>query len=142
MEPIKQELLPVDDSTPEDVLRLFRAFVIQNATVWQAGSNHHHPIWELVANCIDGPEPTNGPEYAFIQPLNRERLSVLIRNGKEMKAPDDKCAACGLERREHSYNGACYGLCGDFIEPLRWCSCKASERDGQHMAWCHFQADQ
>lgn len=23
-----------------------------------------------------------------------------------------------------------------FQKGLRWCSCKASKRDGQHMAWC------
>jgi hypothetical protein len=28
----------------------------------------------------------------------------------------DKCAKCGHPRKEHSYNGACYGLCGEFVE--------------------------
>ena len=26
------------------------------------------------------------------------------------------CARCGYPRSEHHYNGACYGLCGEFIE--------------------------
>lgn len=26
------------------------------------------------------------------------------------------CARCGFPREEHSYNGACYGLCGKFEE--------------------------
>jgi hypothetical protein len=26
----------------------------------------------------------------------------------------DVCARCGYPEREHSYNGACYGLCGKF----------------------------
>jgi hypothetical protein len=26
----------------------------------------------------------------------------------------DRCVACGWDRKEHSYNGACYGLCGEF----------------------------
>lgn len=39
--------------------------------------------------------------------------------------PDDpdkgqpRCQRCGHVKREHSYNGACYGLCGEFIsEPI------------------------
>ena len=28
----------------------------------------------------------------------------------------DSCLYCGFPRREHSYNGACYGLCGQFVE--------------------------
>jgi hypothetical protein len=27
------------------------------------------------------------------------------------------CARCGYPRREHTYNGACYGVCGEFEEP-------------------------
>ncbi len=27
----------------------------------------------------------------------------------------DACARCGFPRKEHSYNGACYGLCGEFV---------------------------
>jgi hypothetical protein len=27
------------------------------------------------------------------------------------------CARCGFPRREHNYNGACYGVCGEFAEP-------------------------
>lgn len=26
-----------------------------------------------------------------------------------------RCQRCGHVKREHSYNGACYGLCGEFI---------------------------
>lgn len=28
----------------------------------------------------------------------------------------DKCAKCGFPGKEHGYNGACYGLCGEFVE--------------------------
>lgn len=31
----------------------------------------------------------------------------------------EKCANCGFERREHTYNGACYGLCGEFQTALQ-----------------------
>lgn len=76
--PSRSYMLPVDKTTVADVLRLFQAFVIQNATVWQMGAgDHHHPIWEHVAVNVDGDAPTGGPEYAYIQPLNRKRLSVL-----------------------------------------------------------------
>lgn len=26
------------------------------------------------------------------------------------------CLRCRFERHEHAYNGACYGLCGEFID--------------------------
>lgn len=26
------------------------------------------------------------------------------------------CARCGFPKSEHHYNGACYGLCGEFIQ--------------------------
>jgi hypothetical protein len=28
----------------------------------------------------------------------------------------DRCANCGHPRKEHSHEGACYGLCGAFVE--------------------------
>jgi hypothetical protein len=28
-----------------------------------------------------------------------------------------KCVRCGYPEKEHSYNGACYGLCGKFVAP-------------------------
>lgn len=28
----------------------------------------------------------------------------------------DRCGECGFPRKEHSANGACYGLCGEFVE--------------------------
>jgi hypothetical protein len=35
----------------------------------------------------------------------------------------EACANCGFSRAQHSYNGACYGLCGKFVprsqEPIR-----------------------
>ena len=30
---------------------------------------------------------------------------------------DDKCGACGIKRRDHSYSGGAYGVCGKFVEP-------------------------
>lgn len=30
----------------------------------------------------------------------------------------DRCAACGHLRADHSYNGACYGLCGEFVSSV------------------------
>jgi hypothetical protein len=30
----------------------------------------------------------------------------------------DRCAKCNYPRAEHSYNGACYGLCGEFVPPV------------------------
>lgn len=28
---------------------------------------------------------------------------------------DDRCVHCGFPFKEHSYNGACYGICGQFV---------------------------
>jgi hypothetical protein len=32
----------------------------------------------------------------------------------EIAAERDECKNCGYPRSEHHYNGACYGLCGEF----------------------------
>lgn len=70
--------LPVDRLGPAEVLMLFRAFVNKNAISWAVGAgDHHHPIWEHVALNVEGPEPVRGARWAYIQPLNRERLTVL-----------------------------------------------------------------
>src|SRR6185312_3752158 len=30
---------------------------------------------------------------------------------------EKRCARCGRVREDHSFNGACYGVCGQFVEP-------------------------
>jgi hypothetical protein len=78
-------MLPVDKCSPADVLRMFRAFVLRNVAVWQMGAgDHHHPIWEHVAVNVDGDDPTSGPEYAYLQPLNRKSLGVLRLEYEDM----------------------------------------------------------
>jgi hypothetical protein len=65
---------------------------------------------------------------------NDQRLSApdkIARNDREISwlkdlrstiaSPDtstDRCAKCNYPRAEHSYNGACYGLCGEFVPPV------------------------
>jgi hypothetical protein len=79
-------MLPVDRYEAKDVLRLARAFMLRNCSVWEMGAgDHHHPIWEMMALNIDGPDPTFGPEYAFISPRNRQRLSVLLKIEEEKR---------------------------------------------------------
>lgn len=34
-----------------------------------------------------------------------------------MEPAVDRCAKCGHSRKEHSYNGACYGICAEFVPP-------------------------
>lgn len=70
--------LPVDTNSLNDLLRLFRQFVLANATQWKAGSNHHHPIWQDIAVAIDKEEATFGPDWAFIQPENRKPHALLL----------------------------------------------------------------
>lgn len=57
---------------------------------------------------------------ADVARLQNELASVWQRAWKaeranEQKAADpDACADCGRPRKDHDYNGACYGLCGKF----------------------------
>lgn len=70
--------LPVDTATTEDVLRIFRQFVCLNATQWAMGAgDHHHPMWGWLSERIEDEENKTGPDWAFIQPKNRKRHSVL-----------------------------------------------------------------
>ena len=54
---------------------------------------------------------------------------------------EERCANCGYPRREHSYNGACYGLCGEFVPPQPEPNWKAratqaeAERDAIEQKW-------
>lgn len=82
--PQTTRMMPVSHLSDNDLLRLFRAFVNRNATQWVLGAgDHHHPMWGELAEAIEGVEPTSGPEWAFIQPLNRKPHSVLIAEEAE-----------------------------------------------------------
>lgn len=77
--------LPVDRSEIGDVLRIFRQFVCLNATQWAMGAgDHHHPMWAWLSEHIDGEENKMGPDWAFIQPGNRKRHSVLVADYLDM----------------------------------------------------------
>jgi hypothetical protein len=45
-------------------------------------------------------------EPGIMQGIAREALASVNK---------DQCAECGHPRKEHSINGACYGLCGEFV---------------------------
>lgn len=80
-----RSMLPVEAQSPGEVLRLFRQFVNRNVVTWMNGAgDHHHPIWELVALNVEGEEETVGPDYAFIQPLNRTKHAVLVEQYVDM----------------------------------------------------------
>jgi hypothetical protein len=71
--------LPVDGAETEDVLRIFRQFVIINATQWRQGAGDPaHPMWEWLVERIEKEAATQGPDWAFVQPSNRKRHSVLV----------------------------------------------------------------
>jgi hypothetical protein len=71
--------LPVDRRSVEDLLRMFRAFVTRNATQWVMGAgDHHHPMWTDIAIAITQEDATFGPDWAFIQPLNRKPFVILL----------------------------------------------------------------
>lgn len=53
-------------------LRLFREFVSYNAKKWGLGTNHHHPIWQLVAETLgdDNTNPIHADDFAkFVKPM-------------------------------------------------------------------------
>lgn len=54
-------------------LRLFREFVLNNATQWKLGAFHGHPMWELVAETLgeQNSTPVSNTEWQFIWPTNR-----------------------------------------------------------------------
>ena len=76
--PTDPRCLPVDKATEDDILRIFRQFVSLNATQWKMGAgDHHHPMWQWLSERIETEENTSGPDWAFIQPENRKRHSLL-----------------------------------------------------------------
>lgn len=73
--------------TDKELLNLFREFVLQNATQWKMGSNHHHPIWSMVAELIGDEEKdiNSGPLWKFIQPENKFSLQYLFDTNEKTK---------------------------------------------------------
>lgn len=66
------------------VLQLFREFAIKNATQWKLGSNHHHPVWALVAETLGNTDDIrNGPLWKFIQPTNETSLEDLLADAEK-----------------------------------------------------------
>src|SRR5436190_9516556 len=52
------------DEALREALWLFREFVIRNATQWEAGAGHHHPIWVMIAELIgEQGGIVSGPRY-------------------------------------------------------------------------------
>lgn len=75
-------LLPPDDRSTEHLLFLLRGFCNRNVVTWMNGAgDHHHPIWADIAAELHQYDlnyyPTNGPDYLFIQPLNRVPHAVI-----------------------------------------------------------------
>lgn len=78
---IVQEIVSDD---PAEVLRLFYEFVAHNVTQWKLGAGvPSHPIWAMTAKAMGNAVPiTEGAEWAFIQPENRQTLDAL-KSGAE-----------------------------------------------------------
>lgn len=58
----------MSDQGLKDTLRLFREFVLANATQWKAGASHHHPMWQRVAETLgdDNDSKMTSEEYRFV----------------------------------------------------------------------------
>jgi hypothetical protein len=64
-------------SEMREALWLFREFTIRNATQWEVGCGHHHPIWAHIAELIgEQGGIVSGPLFEFIQPDNRDALNL------------------------------------------------------------------
>jgi hypothetical protein len=89
----------------------------------EAYENTDREIWR-------GPDEGNGSYYADSIFVTKEGAIGIncgglvhvrsIREWHRMAAQsfNEGCALCGHSRAEHSYNGTCYGLCGEFVPPL------------------------
>lgn len=67
--------LRAENARLREALWIYREFVIRNATQWQTGANHHHPIYPMIAELIgEMGGITSGKLYTFIQPENRQAL--------------------------------------------------------------------
>jgi hypothetical protein len=70
------------------------------------------------------PPPQTLPFYETAPPLPRARggnIRARLRAAGVVFPGDptvDRCSNCGYPQREHSYNGACYGLCGQFAPAI------------------------
>jgi adenine-specific DNA glycosylase len=57
-------------------------------------------------------------DHCRLQP-GRKCAGILVTHrsdGAIVESPSSpKCTRCGFEQKEHAYNGACYGLCGEFV---------------------------
>lgn len=69
MENFALRQLHAENARLREALGLFRAFVLNNATTWVVGSNHHHPIWAEVAKHLEGfVEPRSGDRWRMVMP--------------------------------------------------------------------------
>lgn len=61
-------------------LRLFREFVLMNATQWRLGAAHQHPMWARVAKALgdDNGTPMTDEEFQQVHP---DAASVAISSG-------------------------------------------------------------
>lgn len=83
-------VLDADARSTEHLLQQLRAFVMRNCMTWLNGAgDHHHPLWQDVATELDMYDlnftPNDGPDYEFIQPLNRKPYTVLVAEYVEAK---------------------------------------------------------
>lgn len=59
---------------PRTTLRLFREFVMRNATQWKLGANHHHPMWLRVVEALgdENDKQMTDEEYRSVIADHRE----------------------------------------------------------------------
>jgi hypothetical protein len=71
-----------------EALWLFREFTIRNATQWELGCGHHHPIWAMLAELIgEQGGIVAGPHYRFIHPDNDKSLDELYFASEKVEPP-------------------------------------------------------
>ncbi len=91
------------------------------AAMSQAGDVAQSPTDEQVETACVAYAKATGYYVEFhrgLSSVSLDRIRAGMRAALSAVSSTDRCAKCGHPRDEHSYNGACYGLCGEFVSSV------------------------
>ncbi len=98
-----------------------------------------------IAYVAEHGQPVEGKDPNAVANWIKDRANDALRQDSSNASPrapsPDACAECGLPRKEHAYNGACYGLCGKFVERPAPAALKDVNQYGETLAIATARAD-